>query len=253
MTTVALVSDVHMRDAHAEAVDAELEAVVRDLAAADPAHVFVLGDLIEDGESAARDAANVEAVRERLSSVGVPVTYLLGNHDVERLDRSRLSDLLGQASFYGVEDVEGTPFVYLDSPRERGGGPCGEFGAAQRRWLRETLPDLTDPIVVTHHPVGDFDLSENVWFRAFPERAFPCDRKELLAVLEDGARGTISGHVHDTAFTRFSGLPHVSVNAFGKERPDLPVTGTYALVEVGRRVEVDVRTRDGTRAVVSFE
>lgn len=180
MTTVALLSDVHMRDEHAAAVGAELDAVIDELEAAAPARAFVLGDLIEDGASPERDAANVRAVRDRLSAGEFPVTYLLGNHDVENLDRATLSDLLGQGSFRRVERVDGTPFVCLDSTRDGGCGARGALGAEQVAWLRETLPGLADPIVLTHHPVGDFDLSGNDWFRRFPERAFLGDRKELL-------------------------------------------------------------------------
>lgn len=255
MTHIVLISDIHMRDSHAEAIRGELEAVVQEIEAISPEHVFVLGDLIEDSDSPERDEANVEVVHDLLAAAEFPVTYLLGNHDVENLDRKTLSGLLEQEAFYGVEDVAGVPFVYLDSTREHAPGPRGELGSEQLSWLEEALPELTDPVLLVHHPIGNFDLAENDWFRDFPERAFLSDRKEVLRVLEEGdaVRGTISGHIHDTQFTRFFGLPHVSVNAFSKETPDVPLTGTFAEIELGDPFTIDVRTRSTLDASFSLD
>lgn len=253
-TRLALVSDIHMREGHADRILTGLETAVEHLAARDPAHAFVLGDLIAS-ESVAADRANVEAVAEVLDDAPFPVTYLLGNHDVGRLDREVLRTILGQERFRGVETVGGRPVVYLDSkdenlPRSRGG-----LGTDQRRWLAETLQQYDRPLLLLHHPVGDFDISENVWFADYPERAFLGDRKETLDLLDTygPVRGTVSGHLHQTGVTRFGGVPHVSVNAFSNERPNKPFTGTFATVEIEEEVHVEVRTVDAAEASYTFE
>lgn len=63
----------------------------------------------------------------------------------------------------------------------------------------------------------------------------------------------MSGHLHQNGLVRFHGLPHVSVNAFSKETPDVPFTGTYAEVTVGADVDVAVETPEGTTASYTLD
>lgn len=252
MTRIALISDIHMREGHSAAVAEELERLVEVLDDSAPERVFVMGDLIEDGPSEATDEENVGKVRSILEGVSAPVTYLLGNHDVENLSRESLSDLLDQESFHGVVEVGDVPVVYLDSTWERVAGARGLLGEAQLDWLAEVLPDLSGALVLVHHPLGHFDLSRNEWFREYPERAFLGDRMEALRILERcDVRATISGHIHETHFSEFHDLPHVSVNAFSKETREKPLTGTFADVRLDEAVEVEIKTR--TASGVSFQ
>lgn len=254
MTDLALISDVHMRDDYTSQVQEALEGVVAILAEGEPARAFVLGDLIEDSESAAADRANVERVHEILEDAPFPVTYLLGNHDVENLTRETLSNLLDQERFYGVVEVEGTPVVYLDSTIEPADGAGGRLGSDQRAWLADILPEYDNPLILVHHPLGSFDLSDNEWFNEYPERAFLGDRKETLDVLEEAGpiRGTVSGHIHQSASSTFRGIPHVSVNAFSKELPDKPITGTFAEVDTGDGGRIDIKIRRDVVASYTF-
>lgn len=253
VTTIGLIADVHLRAGLADRLERELAGVRDRIAAAEPDHCVVLGDLIEDGDDPATDAAHVERVRSVLDDFDCPVTYLLGNHDVEQLSVERLGALLGQDRFYGVRQVGDVPLVALNSAWPAADGAPGWLGPAQRDWLadRAAAGDLRDALVVVHHPVGAFDLSENVWFRDYPERAYCVDRKSALAALADAdVRGTVSGHVHQAGRDDFHGVDHVSLNAFSKETPEKPFTGTYGLVEcsaatttVTERVDGEVRHR----------
>ena len=254
MTKLALVSDVHMRDDHVDAIGQELEAVLDHLERHyDPAHAFALGDHIEDCGSIKADRENVRRVRSILDDWSVPVTYLIGNHDVEHLTRADLADLLDQDPFYGIERIDGTPFVYLDSTYERVQGSRGRLGPEQLAWLENRLPSLSGAIVLVHHPIGNFDLTNNHWFSEYPERAYLWDRKDALERFTDAGtvRATISGHIHQTGFDEFQDIPHVSINAFSKELPDVPLTGTYAVLDLDGRVEI--ATRHGTVAAYTFD
>lgn len=255
MTDLAIVADIHMRNAQASQITEELAHVLDRLEADPPDHLLVLGDLIEDDESAEIDLANLERVSDLFGAGPCDVTYLLGNHDVENLTRGRLAAELDQKGFYGVVDVDGTPVVYLDSTNDPEPGARGRFGAEQRTWLADVLPELDRPLVCSHHPLGPFDISENVWFKDYPERAFPSDRKETLDVLAGSGpiRGTLSGHIHQTGSVDFRGMAHVSINAFSKELPDKPVTGTYAEVHVGETVTIDTGHRDGEWASYTLQ
>ena len=245
MTRIGLVTDIHAREGEHDPIERELRAVVERLEAFDPHRTFVLGDLIEDGATAAVDRAGVEGVVRTFERASFPTTYLLGNHDVENLQRRTLSDVFGGQPRFGHLSVDGRDVVYLDSSAPRLTGARGEVGTEQLGFLRETLPALEDAILLVHHPIGDYDIRENYWFGEFPERAFLGDRKELLEVVagSDAVRATFSGHIHETGSTSFRGIDHAVINAFSKELPDVPVTGTHAEVVVDDRIAVEVYER----------
>lgn len=246
MAELGLVADLHMRESEASGLSAALRDVVDHWESNTPDHAFVLGDVIEDGENARADRDNLQRVREILERLPCDVTYLLGNHDVENLTRAELTDTLDQDRFRGVVELGDTSVIYLDSTMEQTPGARGALGPDQRQWLEAELRTHEQPLVLCHHPLGAFDISENVWFGDYPERAFVFDRKETLDVLDAGGpiRGTISGHIHQPGCGDFRGMTHVSLNAFSKETPELAITGTYAEVSIGDAVSIDVRVGD---------
>lgn len=243
--SVAILSDIHMRDGHIAEVSSELEAVLKRLDDDhDISHAFILGDLIEDCGGVEADQENIQRTCSILEDWSVPVTYLLGNHDVEHLSKSELRSLLGQDDFYGVQEVEGTSFIYLDSAYKEVRGAGGQVGPDQLEWLDDKTSSMSDAVLLVHHPIGNFNLRTNEWFCEYPEQAYLWDRKEVLKRIDDTAvRATVSGHIHQTGYNEFWGLPHVSVNAFSKELPDIPLSGTYAVLEMGNISEIRVRTR----------
>lgn len=229
MTTIAILTDIHLRREFHDEILSALRSVHSTIQKQhDPDHLFVLGDLIEDAR-AELDRHHVQTVASVLESGEIPVTYLLGNHDAGTLTREDLSGILSQEGFYSRITVGDQPFVYVDSSRD-GVGARGVLGPTQRSWLQEAIPEQS--IILSHHPLGPFSLGENVWFRDYPERALLWDRKEVLTILEENAIATVSGHIHQTGKTQFRGLSHISINAFSKERPGKPVSGTYAILSV---------------------
>lgn len=249
MTEVALLTDIHMRDNYVGEISQELEHVLDHLNRHyNLKHAFVLGDLIEDCGSVTADRENVRRVRAIIEDWSVPTTYLIGNHDVEYLNRTQLSDLLGQESFFGVKRIDETPIVYLDSTYQEVGGATGRLGHEQLSWLSDTLPTLSDAIILVHHPFGNFDLTENEWFSEYPERAYLWDRKDALKVFDEtgSVRATISGHIHQTDSDEFWNIQHISINAFSKELPDVPLTGTYAVLDIDTPSEIEIATRSET-------
>lgn len=254
MARIGVIGDVHMRTEYAAELRRELEWVVDHLSRRfDPHHLFVLGDLIEHEDSADDDRRNVERVKEVLDNADCSATYLLGNHDVENLAPADLCAVLDQERFTGRVDVDGVRIVYLDSSWGAHGGPAGLLGAEQLRVLREYVAGDTETVVLLHHPVGPFDLTDNYWFEDYPERAFLIDRKELLEVLgsNDSVTATVSGHIHQTDVATAAGTMHISLNAFSKETPGEPITGTYAELTVDEGIEMAVRAREDTLSTFS--
>lgn len=243
--SIAILSDIHMRDGHIGEISVELEAVLEELNTEhNISHAFVLGDLIEDCGSIDADRENIKRTHSIFKNWSPQVTYLLGNHDVEHLSKSDLNQLLGQDKFHGVQEIEDTSFVYLDSAYQQVRGATGKVGPDQLEWLKNTIPSLSDAVLLSHHPVGNFNLRANEWFSEYPERAYLWDRKEVLECIDGSAvRATVSGHIHQTGYDKFWDLPHVSINAFSKELPDVPLTGTYAVLDTGDIPKIRVRTR----------
>jgi len=253
MTKIALLADLHVREPYVDTLRTELEAVRDYFAERDVTHLFVLGDLVDGHSSPEDDRRHLETVHSIFADAAFPVTYLLGNHDTVLLDRERISDVIGQSQFYGTVETAESTVVYLDSTVGANDGVRGLIGPTQREWLSETLAQTAESVVLVHHPLGNFDVSGNPWFSEFPELAFPHDRKETLDVLDrhGNVAATFSGHIHRNGYERFFSIPHVALNAFSKEHPEKPFTGTVTEVTLGETIDVEV-TAQGTR-VASYE
>jgi Icc protein len=248
---LGLVSDVHLRSGHETAVETALAGVVDRFDDRGVDRILVLGDLIED-ESERADRAHVRAVRDTLAAADAPVTYLLGNHDVERLSHADLREVLGVERFWGRVEGGDADLFYLDSSAPERSGAQGAVGERQVAWLDRELADAAGAVVFVHHPLGYRDLSGNAWFANEPERAFCGNKREVNDVLSrHDVRAVVNGHVHETAHVRYRGVDHVTVSAFSKELPDVPVTGTYARVTVDGGVAV--RVVEGDRTATTFE
>lgn len=237
MTTVALLSDIHMRSSCVDEIAEALHKIQAELNSDTIAHTFVLGDLIED-DTKQRDIEHVRKVKSILDNFPSPVTYLLGNHDLGNLSRNELSETLDQNGFYGKTSVDSQQIVHLDSA-VKGGGARGALGSEQRQWIRNSVNQ--DAILLCHHPFGNFSLTENYWFRNYPERAYLWDRKECLQQFDMPPIVTISGHIHQTGQNQFHDLTHWSLNAVSKEHPNKPISGTYALLDLESPMELTVK------------
>ncbi|GAA1325538.1 metallophosphoesterase [Streptomyces sanglieri] len=251
MTRIGIIAEVHMRTEHATDLVNELNWIADHFEHNfEPDHVFLLGDIIQHGKTREEDITNVERVMSALSDCSFPITYLLGNHDVINLTRDELADILDQDSFFGEVNVEDETFVYLDSSLRGTKTPSGMVGPDQLSFAKKSLTKHANPFVLVHHPIGNFDLSDNYWFAEFPEQAYLCDRKKLLDIMSKSGniQSTITGHIHKHEYTTFKDLPHLSISAFSKETPNKPLTGAYAQLTVEESSTAEIKVRDQTIA-----
>jgi len=238
MTSIGILSDIHLREEYDTEIYETLVAIREDYALnEDIAHTFVLGDLIQDSDPDI-DRGHLKELHSIFNDWVSPVTYLLGNHDIGTLSKQEVASILAQEDFRGLIRVDGHPFVYLDSTQP-GIADRGEIGINQREWLSTSLP--TDTIVVSHHPLGPFSLSRNVWFQNYPERAYPWDRKEVLNIIDRKARATLGGHIHQTSQTHSQRVEHFSINAISKETPTNPVSGHYGVLSLDNSISLETR------------
>jgi 3',5'-cyclic AMP phosphodiesterase CpdA len=247
---LGLISDVHLRSGNREAVLDELSDVVdRFDDSFEPAVTVVLGDLVQHAETPDDDREHLRAVVETLADLDSPVTFLAGNHDVMNLGSDELTTVLDQ-DLWGR--VDGTDLFYLDTSAPWQPGARGAVSDDQLAFLDEELEDVDDAVVLSHHPLHYYDISDNYWFGERPERAFCGNKHEVNEVLAaHDVRAVFSGHLHETHHTRYRGADRFSINAFSKELPDSGVTGTYAEVTLDDRLEV--RVVEGDRMTRTFE
>ncbi|MFC7073948.1 metallophosphoesterase family protein [Halovenus rubra] len=239
MTTVGILTDIHMRTEYRSEVADSLLTIYETLSHHNPDHVFVLGDLIQDSDDPDTDKEHVELVAELLAPF--QVTYLLGNHDTVNLTRAEIGEIVGQETFYGQLTIDDTTFVYLDS-QMGDHRVLGEVDESQREWVATTMD--SEPVVLVHHPIAPFSLRNNPWFSDAPARAFLRNQQAVLDTVCPAARATVSGHIHQTTALRYRGVPHLSVNAVSKETEDRPVTGTWALLDFEDRLTADLFVED---------
>jgi hypothetical protein len=200
--------------------DAERSLVVGAIAAARPAFVAILGDLVFDGSSAAK-WAEFDALAAPLHAAAVPVVPAFGNHEywggraVEPRFSARFPHLEGR-HWYTVR-YGPLRLVVLDSNID---DLTPEAWAGQVRWYEATLaqfdcaPSVRGVVVLLHHP--PFTNSSVTGDEPHVQRFFvpPLLRAHKTLAL-------LSGHVHSyERFTR-SGKMFVVTGGGGGPRAEL--------------------------------
>ena len=237
----AIIGDLHFGSPHAEAM---ARAAFADINASGSALAIQLGDVTDHG-----DRDEFELATRVLGELEMPVTTMLGNHDVLSYEEARLSGREYYASSFGREpdgvllEHAGVRFAVLDSA-EHAASPFPNFdlvsgsftedrgGAVVRGVLtpaqHEILADVAAPgsppaFVFLHHPVQPFC--------GFPPVVFglrDIDSGRLHAVCDSGnVWGVFAGHTHRNARTREFGRVPCQEVAVPRDYPF-----GYALVDV---------------------
>lgn len=244
---LALIADIHMRNADHEAVTRVLDRAVDRIEGFAPDRTVVLGDLVEDADPAA-DRRNFDRVRAVLDPLAP--RYMAGNHDTEHFTASEVAERLG-TELGGHETVAGTDLVYLDTAAAHLPAARSAVPEEQLELLGTVLAATDEALVFAHHPIHYRDLSDNAWFGEHPELAF-CSNKAWIQRRFDefgGVLATFNGHVHEFHHARYRAVDHFTINAVNKEHPDSEApTGSHALVTLDDdRLRVEAFDRDGFR------
>lgn len=210
----ALLSDPHIAadrstELHGQVMANNLEAVIREILAADdaPRSVLINGDLaLTDGQVG--DYQTFLKLVEPLRTSGVTMHATLGNHDDRRNCRAALPGLEDAKldRRVGVIEHDDLRLILLDS-LDRPNLTRGELGADQREWLAQTLdtrPEIPALIFVHHHLDATTDAALN-------------DTTELLDLLKTKrqAKAVVVGHAHVWSHAEVDGLHVINLPAIG--------------------------------------
>ncbi|AVX31344.1 Outer membrane protein assembly factor BamB [Carboxydocella thermautotrophica] len=173
--------------------------------------VIHMGDMTEKGL-----AWEINAYRQAVSPLKVPLYNALGNHDSRWSDQTKpvWARLFGQGgkSYYSF-DYKGYHFIILDSAIP--GATHGHIDGPQLSWLQADLARLapgTPVLVFSHHPL------------AFSNR-FIDNEDQVLEILQGyNVLAYFAGHGHSHLQWNRNGRPFFMVKAI--------VDGGYALVQI---------------------
>jgi acid phosphatase type 7 len=176
-------------------------ALVRAVAAANPAFICFTGDLVFNG-----DDADDWRVWDSETSVwrekNIPVYPALGNHDIRKREKIALSNYfqrfpdLKNSRYYSVRAAN-TLTLVLDSSFAEMSGPQGE-------WLAEKLdnipPDVDFVFLMTHHPPYTSSSELQMLLGGHSARSQEKQLARMLEARQEKARVrfiVFSGHVHN--------------------------------------------------------
>lgn len=196
-TTLAVVSDPHVSvDADGtwkmfHRTRARFREALADIERRGADALVVAGDLTKDGE-----ARNLDWVESALESLDVPVLAVPGNHDVKEEHVARFERRFTDAGFPAHVRLDGIDIVGLNSAMDSSAdGELDVVSDGQLDWLDETLPNATEPIVVTHHNLPG--LRDHIGDHGWSPHPPVGNADALLDVLSrHDVPLHVSGHVH---------------------------------------------------------
>lgn len=102
---------------------------VTDMQEFEPKFIIHLGDVIEGtGDEDYVGLAGISLVKKELEKVGVPVHWVLGNHDLRSVTKNQFKDVLKLDSLQQVFDIGDYRFIILDANFNPQGGFPGPDG-----------------------------------------------------------------------------------------------------------------------------
>ncbi len=146
--------------------------------------------------------------------------HVLGNHDMDKVDKTEAMKFFGMRSRFGSRKIGGYRFIHLDLNHFKKGGQLVSYangnyftdGAThnwaddeQIVWLRGELAKSREPVIIlAHQPLGF----------AEPGQKIPDEQKQVMDVLTRGrVAACLFGHLHVDRLETYEGLPCLCVNS----------------------------------------
>jgi predicted phosphodiesterase len=215
----AVITDIH----HGLAPDAQgrLEAFVTALKSRkDVEFVIQMGDFCHAGPDSA-------AFLELWNRIRLPRLHVLGNHDMDRVDKDAAMRFWGMKSRYGAYDFGDYRFIVLDLNHFKKEGKLVPYANGnyftdnathnwadpeQIEWLASELRRSSKPtILFSHQPLGFGEAGQPL----------PPEQVEVLKVVTDASKdhrkgavaACLCGHLHVDRLEHYEGIPCLCVNS----------------------------------------
>ena len=187
--------------------------------------VLMTGDLIHEGT--AEDYAYLREIAEE-NLGGIPVVYVLGNHDRKQAFAEGMGLPLREGSLSYVKEFPELRVIVLDSGVD--GKESGAISPEQEQWLAQVLAEKTEKttILAFHHPIA--------WER--DSLAMPVSPSFRQLVKNSGVAGIFCGHTHSNSLDDWEGIPQFTADSMafglGMEKDGLSFTNRtgYTMVRV---------------------
>jgi 3',5'-cyclic AMP phosphodiesterase CpdA len=256
---IGLVTDIH----HGPDVDVRIGQAAPELLAKftrrmredfHPDLIVDMGDRINDTD-AASDKRRLGEVRRMLETVGVPVVYAWGNHDLINVPSDEARAIMGKKADFEALDVAGYHLVVLNSQDptvERIGGTLSD---AQLDWLDRDLAAGTTPtIVFCHHPLDEQDPSRHWYFKDHRHHALAGNRARARHILGRSGRvkAVFNGHMHLNTVEVIDGLRFLTLMSLVDAGITNGPSGCWGEVSLGDGGTVEVKIRGQLSLGVAF-
>jgi len=225
------------------------QALVRAIAAANPAFVCFTGDIVLNGNDA-EDWKVWDSETSVWREKNIPVYPALGNHDLHGDEKIALGNYfqrfpdLKNSRYYSVRAAN-TLMLVLDSALDEASGPQGEWLASK---LDNLPPDVDFVFLMFHHPPYTSSSDAKKYGGGHSARSTEQHLGKILEERQDHTRArfvVFSGHVHNYERHEHGGVIYFvsgggAAHAYPIERaPDDPfqskeINYHYLLVEADR-------------------
>ena len=170
--------------------------------------IVVTGDLTERSDPEA-----YQFFKEQISTTGLPVYSILGNHDDRQIYTSQFPDVLLDSTGFVQSAIE-TPvgvFLLLDTKLE--GSDAGTYCEHREIWLRDQLKKFSSvPVYLfMHHPPFDLGLPsvDSIGLDVKESFAAAIDtHKDIRHIFFGHAHRPVSGNWKGISFSSMSGTNH---------------------------------------------
>ena len=205
-----------------------VEKLILEINKLSPDAVMNLGDLIDDTFDHDRDLVYLNSILSELKAINAPLYNVIGNHDIQTLDRAEAAAILspGRGATYAF-DLGGYHFVILgicslrktraDGTIEKVRYICDE----DLRWLTEDIKKNknTPSLVFIHHGLAEDTMAGNWWFQGDPNGPLLHNRADVKRIMhtDKNLLAVFSGHQHWTKSIIENGLTYYLIGSLTED------------------------------------
>ena len=236
---IGLITDTHVRPKRVNRSDATLDAdrylTAKDLA---PIEAFVeqmkefqpdviihLGDVIEGtGDPEHLGELGLRMVKWQLEQVGVPILWILGNHELRSVSKEQFKETLEIDYLDGVFDIGDYRLIVLDANHRKPDETApdtdekpssGFLPDETLTWLEGQLETAKATFVFSHYAIlGEVHTGE----KGRPRLSLSPARKTRELLSDYKTAGVFNGHIEFRHFEEDEGVPYFSLPGTKKSK-----------------------------------